>query len=538
MRYLTTARIFILSAVFGFATLTATDAKFSADLKRILHQNPENAPLKVWVYFSDKGYRTSGELRQALQTARETIPERTLRRRSKTRHGDIIDERDLPCSETYIRQVLETGAVKRISSKWLNALSVSATAGQLEQIEVLPFVQKLEPVYGGVRREVDIRGTSAPAAPCQLPQTRNDYGPSLYQLQEMNVIAAHEAGYTGEGVLVLMLDTGFYKDHQTLHADQIIAEWDFINDDGNTQNEEGDPENQHSHGTATLSTLGGSFDGQLYGPAYNANFLLAKTEDISQEQPIEEDWYVAGLEWGEGLGADVASSSLGYIDWYTQDDLDGETAVTTLAVNTAVENGMVIATAAGNYGQGGIIAPADAFKVITCGAVDSSGTIAGFSSRGPTADGRIKPEVCARGVSTYCAAVDGPATYRHASGTSLSTPLTGGACAVILSAHPDWTPHQVRAALMLTADNAENPDNNYGWGIIDVMAAIDLSLISGDVDGNELVNIVDIVLAVNYLLGSQLPDAYQSFQADVNEDGILDITDIVLMVNIVLGLAG
>ncbi|NOZ08526.1 MAG: S8 family serine peptidase [FCB group bacterium] len=538
MRTLTTALILIIFAGIGVSAPAAANGKYSDGLIQLLDRTTPEMPVKVWVYFTDKGYDTSGELRQALRTARETIPERTLRRRSKTRHGNLIDERDLPCSASYIRQVLETGAVRRISSKWLNALSVSATTGQLEQIGALPFVQMLEPVYGGIRREPTISGNSAPAAPAPLMQTRNDYGPSLYQLQEMNVIAAHEAGYTGEGVLVLMLDTGFYKDHQTLHADQIVAEWDFINDDGNTQNEEGDPENQHSHGTATLSTLGGSFDGQLYGPAYNANFLLAKTEDISQEQPIEEDWYVAGLEWGEGLGADVASSSLGYIDWYTQDDLDGETAVTTLAVNIAIENGMVIATAAGNSGQSGIIAPADAFKVITCGAVDSSGVIAGFSSRGPTADGRIKPEVCARGVQTYCAAVDGPDTYRHASGTSLSTPLIGGACAVILSAHPDWTPRQVRAALMLSADNAETPDNNYGWGIIDVMAAINLSLIYGDVDGNGLVNIVDIVLAVNYLIGSQTPDAYQAYQSDVNEDGVLDITDIVLMVNIVLGLNG
>ncbi len=528
--------ILFLCVVMGFSAPSTSVGKRSYELINLLSRTDEGNPVKAWVYFTDKGYSAPDEMQQALNAAGAALSERALRRRAKTRQAELFDERDLPLAPGYVAAVLNTGSQKRVFSKWLNALSVSATTAQLNEIAALPFVEKIDPVYGGIRREVESTQVSAPTFPAQIPLTRNDYGPSLYQLEEMNVIAAHEAGYTGEGILVLMLDTGFYKSHQALHLDQIEGEWDFINDDGNTQNEEGDPVNQHSHGTATLSTLGGSFDGELYGPAYNAHFLLAKTEDISQEVPIEEDWYVAGLEWGEGLGADVASSSLGYIDWYTQDDLDGQTAVTTIAVNTAIENGMVITTAAGNSGQGGLIAPADAFMVLTCGAVDSTSEIAGFSSRGPTADGRIKPEVCARGVQTFCAAVDGPDTYRHASGTSLSTPLIGGACAVILSAHPDWTPRQVRASLMLTADNTDSPDNDYGWGIIDVMAAINLSLLTGDVDGNGLVNIVDIVLAVNYLVGSQTPDAYQSFQSDINEDGILDITDIVLMVNIVLGL--
>jgi subtilisin family serine protease len=165
--------------------------------------------------------------------------------------------------------------------------------------------------------------------------------------------------------------------------------------------------------------------------------------------------------------------------------MDGNTAVTTNAVDIAVNLGMVCVTAAGNGGYGEpppnpcdttlyyyIIAPADADSVIAVGAVNSSGIIASFSSHGPTYDGRIKPEVCARGVNTWCTNPNSN-SYRTANGTSLATPLVGGAAAVILSANPDWTPMQVREAMMMTADNADYPDNDYGYGIIDIMAAID-----------------------------------------------------------------
>ncbi|MCH7732685.1 MAG: S8 family peptidase, partial [Candidatus Marinimicrobia bacterium] len=175
------------------------------------------------------------------------------------------------------------------------------------------------------------------------------------------------------------------------------------------------------------------------------------------------------------LGADVVSSSLGYLDWYTYPDMDGNTAVTTKAMDIAASVGIVCVTAAGNEGDDDwyyIIAPADADSVISVGAVDMNGVIAGFSSHGPTYDGRIKPEVCARGVSTVCASPFNVDQYTRKGGTSLSTPLVAGAAAVILSAHPDWTPMMVREALMKTASRADYPDNSYGWGVIDVWEAI------------------------------------------------------------------
>jgi hypothetical protein len=169
-----------------------------------------------------------------------------------------------------------------------------------------------------------------------------DYGPSYDQLLLMNVPAVHDLGYSGLGIRVLMLDTGFYQEHEAIRPERILAEYDFLNNDGETQNEsqEDDKYGQHNHGTYTYTALGGYRPGRLIGPAYQCSFLLAKTESVPDEIPGEEDNYVAGLEWGEELGADIVSSSLGYLDWYTYEDLDGLTAVTTRAVLWATRLGM------------------------------------------------------------------------------------------------------------------------------------------------------------------------------------------------------
>jgi subtilisin family serine protease len=203
---------------------------------------------------------------------------------------------------------------------------------------------------------------------------------------------------------------------------------------------------------------------------------LGKTENSRFEQPIEEDYWVAAIEWAESLGAEVVSSSLGYTDWYTFEDLDGETAVTTRAANRATSLGVVVVNAAGNERDdpwGHIITPADGFDVIAVGAVDRTGILSWFSSPGPSADGRIKPDVCAMGVNNWLAAnsPDGTDIYRNGSGTSFATPLVAGTIALILEIHRDWTPAQVREALTKSADRSLSPNNDYGWGIINAHLA-------------------------------------------------------------------
>jgi len=275
-----------------------------------------------------------------------------------------------------------------------------------------------------------------------------------------------------------MLDTGYdYKFHEAFSHLNVLIEFDFINDDSTTQNEpeNNDASSQHNHGTYTLSALGGFKEGQLIGPAYGAKFLLAKTEDVRSETQAEEDYWAAGIEWLERQGADVVNSSLGYNDWYTYADMDGRTAITTIAAEKAITKGVVIVNSMGNEGNNSwrhMIAPADGFNVISAGAVYDSGELVGFSSRGPTYDGRTKPDVVAMGSGVYSAqpsTVDG---YRRVNGTSLSSPLIAGVATLVLQAHPYLSPFEVREALRETADRAQNPDNDYGWGLVNAYNAI------------------------------------------------------------------
>ena len=428
---------------------------------------------KLWIYFTDKDLAADNFI---------TLDDKTLQRRQKIGLG--LTWYDRPVSIAYIKSLEEYGAVIYQKSRWLNAVSISSDINIINEISFLPFVKKTHPVTVYKKKDLEFDEQSLSR---KITTSRPlDYGYAQEQIEQINCHTAHDAGYTGQGVRILILDTGFNTERIVFDSLDIIDEWDFINNDGNTANETVDEDNygQHNHGTMVFSTLAGYDPGNLIGPAFDSEFLLAKTEDVPNESQVEEDNYVAALEWGEQNGADVASSSLGYLDWYSYCDMDGNTGVTTIAVDIATYLGVLCITSAGNWGTSEpppdpcdtlyyyISAPADADSVISVGAVNTEGDIAYFSSHGPTYDGRIKPEVCARGVSTWCVNANSD-SYRTASGTSLSAPLVSGAAAVILSAHPDWTPMQVREAMMMTSDRVDTPDNDYGYGVIDVMAAID-----------------------------------------------------------------
>jgi serine protease AprX len=446
-------------------------------LERSLEGQAPGTPVRVWVYFTDKGLLDDTQLESALAAEERALTPRCAWRRAKTMTGRRVSFEDLPVSQTHVQRISASGGRLRQVSRWLNAASIEIAAERVPELAGLDFVRAVTPVAAFKRRPVGtfpLRGESiAPTTAGEL-----DYGDSFAQLQQINVPAAQRLGFIGQGVIVCMMDTGFRKDHlafQLAYSEhRVLAEWDFVQHDGDTHDGPGDPPGQESHGTSTWSTLGGAVPGQLFGPAYGASFLLAKTEDTGSERPIEEDNWVAGLEWADAHGADVVSSSLGYIDWYTYADLDGQTAVTTRAADTAAARGILVVTAAGNEGPGpgSLIAPADARNVVACGAVDAAGAIAGFSSRGPTFDGRVKPELCARGVSTRCAVSSAIDAFGYASGTSLSTPLVAGAAAVVLSAHPDWTPLQLRQALLTSGSQSHAPDNTYGWGLPDTLLAL------------------------------------------------------------------
>lgn len=464
-------------------------------LLRLLDETTE--PVKAWVFFRDKGIASQGEYEEAVRRVASTYNLRAKQRRqmrgSRARRGEaLFDERDLPVAAAYVDAVAATGARIHVTSRWVNAVSVYATRGQLEQIARLACVAKLQPVARAARIAPPLPEEAEDQRPSRHREGTSarslDYGASEAQLAQINLITLHEAGYTGDGVIVGILDTGFRRSHEAfnhpLRPLNVIAEYDFVDDDPNTDIESGDPSGQHGHGTMILGCLGAYMPGELVGGAYGASFVLAKTEDMTDEYPAEEDNFVAGLEFIEANGADMSTSSLGYIDWYTQADLDGLTAVTTIAVNLLTSHGVHHCNAAGNDyhdsdpGTSSLIAPSDGFDVLTCGAVDSLGEIASFSSDGPTADGRVKPEVLARGVGTHTVSSNTDDSYTTANGTSLSTPLVACAVACLVQARPYWTVERMRERLFETADyyaahGTYDPYYVRGYGIIDAYAAYD-----------------------------------------------------------------
>ena len=414
---------------------------------------------RVWVYFDKKDSCSIVSLDKA-----------SIKRRIKhnihkpTKH-------DYNVKESYINEVQKIGAKVNNQSRWLNALSITTDLEKIKLINNLSYVKKIEPIKR--HRKKNIKEVLI-----ESPLSRNiDYGPSVDQIEQINCHVPHIAGYYGQGIRVLYLDTGYELGHEAYDSLNLIAQYDFINDDQNTANETEQEilDNQDDHGTICLSVMAGYAPGNLIGPAFKSEYLLAKTEIDAEEIYQEVDNYVAAIEWGEALGADVTCASLGYYDWYEYSDLDGNTAATSIAVDIASTLGVLCVNSAGNEGDDPwyyVCTPADADSILSVGAVDDEGSIANFSSRGPTYDGRIKPEVCARGVNTYCVRSNTENIYRTASGTSFSAPLAAGAAAVIMSANPDWTNMQVREAMMMTASRSNNPDNAYGHGILNTWAAI------------------------------------------------------------------
>ncbi len=427
--------------------------------------DPSAEPAGYWIFLDGKPDASPVE-----------INERARMRRAR-RGQPYATELDRNVSPTYIRKLEELGVQIRVESRWLNAVSAALPEELLARVGEMEFVRDVRPL---ARQTTTFPEPVSGAAP--LAKTADDhYGPSRTQLALMNAIAPLEQGINGKGVRIGFLDTPFsefnHPAFDSLKSDnRLIAIKNFT----------GRTDDTSTHGMNVASTAVGYQEGELIGPAHAAEVLAGITEYGPTETNQEEDNLVAGLEWMESEGADVVNISLGYTRFdagqnnYAVSDLDGDTGITTIAADQAVALGVVVVTSAGNSGCSSpafcwyyISTPADADSVITVGAVTRDSSRASFSSFGPTADGRTKPDVSAMGVSVYLARPG--ARFGFSNGTSFSSPLTAAVVAQMLQVNPNLAPMDVRDILRSTAHQSAAPDNSLGWGIVNADEAVKMA---------------------------------------------------------------
>ena len=375
------------------------------------------------------------------------------------------------------------GARVRTRSRWLHAVSVSAPAAALRGLGRDRTLRRIQPLARWVRHGPPgdtlpvWRARAAAAADTCAAGGDPVFGASEMPVRQLNLRGLADRGFTGAGVRIALLDTGFDTADPAFAAVAVLGQRDFVSGDTTVRDEPGDAPGAHAHGTAVWSLLAADVPGRLRGIAPGAQYLLARTEDVRSETRVEEDHFVAALEWADSLGADLASASLGYLRFdngfgYAPSELNGDVAVTTVAVDHAASRGVLVLSAAGNAGPGfrTLVTPADADSGLAIGAEDSLGAIAPFSSRGPTADGRLKPDLTAPGAAV-CALV-GAGAVRRVDGTSFATPLVAGVAALVREAHPALDAGDVARALRAHASHRTEPDSIRGAGRPDATASV------------------------------------------------------------------
>ncbi|HKR03610.1 MAG TPA: S8 family serine peptidase [Bacteroidia bacterium] len=412
----------------------------------------------------------------------------------RTNQNVALDSLDLPVNPAYFTGIANTGAAIIGHSKWLNTVTIQTTSSSvLNAVNALPYVNGVTNVgrvahpdkdndQGKFGKEVLLKNKMSLSSENKTTSASRissfNYGLSLNQIQMLGGDDMHNNGYTGAGMQIAVIDAGFSNANNmvvfdSLYANnQVLGTYDFVSDEVNVYDD-------HDHGSYCLSIMAGNWPGNLVGTAPKASYWLLRSEDAATEYIIEEYNWAEAAEYADSAGADLISTSLGYTEFddpsqnHTYADLDGNTTPITIAQDIAAAKGMIAENSAGNEGNGPwfyISAPADADSNIVTGAVDDMGNYVSFSSTGPTADGRIKPDVVAQGQGTIVADVNNFGVF-PGSGTSFSGPLITGMAACLWQCHPAATNMQIIASIRHSASQFNNPDSMMGYGIPNFPAA-------------------------------------------------------------------
>jgi serine protease AprX len=430
------------------------------------------APDKYFIPFTDKNLSSF-----STSNPEDFLSARAIERRIK--YEIEVDFDDLPVNSEYIDSLTKIGFNVLGSSKWLNGAIVQTNDNSLlQRLKEISFILPFD--YDSVKWQ----GSGG----VELINRSEDFTQENYSLvytetntqtNIMNGNYLHARGFKGKGLQIAVMDLGFLNvdnidafDH-LWESNGILGSHDFVKGTNPGVFSSG------SHGTIVLSTMAALIPDLYSGTAPEASYYLMRTEDGETEYRIEEAYWLLAAEYADSAGVDIITSSLGYTTFdnslmnYNKSELDGETALITVAAEMAFKKGILVITSAGNSGNKdwyNISFPADGKNVLSVGAIDTSLQLAEFSSRGPTADGRIKPEVVAVGSRTKIVNASGIISIGY--GTSFSAPQVAGLVACLWQSNPDKSPAEIRDAVIKSSSKFFNPDNNYGYGIPDFGIAL------------------------------------------------------------------
>lgn len=434
---------------------------------------------KYFVYLKDKT-NTPFTINNPI----DFLSQRSIDRRVK--QNIPIKKRDLPVDPAYITSIKNTGATVWYSSRWFNAVLLETDTVTINTINNLSFVKSSEPLEkpsgNSVFDEELWMNKNTKPIPHNSKNTEVlNYGSSESQNSMIGADIMHTNGFIGEGIFVAVHDNGFMNVDQISYFDKlrnenrILGTYDFVNN--NT-----DVYDSGSHGTMVLSTMAAYAEGEIIGTGYGASYYLFVTENGGGENIDEEVNWLIAAERSDSLGVDLINTSLGYTEFdnstldHTYSDMDGRTTIISKASEIAANVGMVIVTSAGNSGSSSwfyISAPADADSIIAVGAVDEFEGKASFSSFGPSADGRIKPDLAAMGVNSTV--IDPTGSLLFANGTSFASPILCGMAAGFWGANPQLSAQEVIQLLKESANQYQSPDSLLGYGIPNFKIANELA---------------------------------------------------------------